>query len=71
MLQEKEFKDRKAANIRALRAMAAKPAVKAIDLLEILLEQDPGLPVVLQDGNFDLPIVSVQADAEHGIRLCL
>ena len=67
MLQ-KEFEKRKVANIRALKAMPAKPALKVIELVEILLEQHPGLPVVLQDGNFELPIVSVQADAERGVR---
>jgi len=69
MLEQKEFEDRRAAQIKALETMIEKPAMKVIELVEILLEQDPSLPVVVQDGDFELPIVCVQADAEHGVRL--
>lgn len=68
MLQ-KEFENRRAAQIKALETMNEKPALKVIELVEILLEQNPGLPVVLQDGSWQFPIVSVRADAENGVRL--
>ncbi len=68
-LEQKEFDDRKAANIRAVELMIEKPGIKVIELVEILLEQEPGLPVVLQDGSWQFPIVSVRADPENGVRL--
>lgn len=68
MLQ-KEFDDRKAANIRALELLFEKPAVKVIELVEILLEQNPGLPVIVEDGERQRPVVCVWADLENGVRL--
>jgi len=71
MLEQKEFEDRRAAQIKALETMIEKPGIKVIELVEILLEQNPGLPVVLQDGCWQFPIVSVRADPENGVRLYL
>ena len=68
-LEQKEFDGRKAANIRAVKLMIEKPALKVIELVEILLEQEPGLPVVLQDGSWQFPIIAAVADAENGVRL--
>ncbi len=68
MLQ-KEFENRRAANIKALELMLEKPAVKVIELIEILLEQNPALPVIVQDGDRQRPVLCVWADLENGVRL--
>ena len=68
-LEQKEFDDSKAANIRAVELMIEKPRLKVIDLVETLLEQNPGLPLTVQDGNRQLRIVSVTVDFIKGVQL--
>lgn len=73
MLKEKmkqaEFEQRRESQIKALGATMAKPAVKTIELIEFLLEQDPGLPVPVQYGNHQFLVTSVRIDAEGRVRL--
>ncbi len=68
-LEQKEFDGRKAANIRAVKLMIEKPALKVIELVETLLEQNPGLPLTVQDGNRQLRIDSVTVDFIKGVQL--
>ncbi len=68
-LEQKEFDDRKAANLRAVKLMIETPALKVIELVETLLEQNPGLPVTVQDGNRQLRIDSVTVDFIKGVQL--
>lgn len=69
-LEQKEFDDSKAANIRAVKLMIEKPpALKVIELVETLLEQNPGLPLTVQDGNRQLRIDSVTVDFIKGVQL--
>lgn len=68
MLQ-KEFEKSKAAQIKALKTWIENPAIKVIGMVEILLEQNPGLPLTVQDGNRQLRIVSVTVDFIKGVQL--
>lgn len=74
-MDQKEFDKRKAAQINALECLAVlyeKPAVKVvkvIDLVEMLLRQNPSLPVVMQVGTQQFAIVSVVADSQNVVRL--
>ncbi len=68
-IEQKEFDDRKAANIKAVKLMNENPAFKVIEMVEILLDQNPGLPLTVQDGNRQLRIVSVTVDFIKGVQL--
>ena len=69
MLQQKELERRKAANLRALETMNEKPAIKVIDLLRILVEISPNLPVVVNVEGRELSIISVLVGGENNVRL--
>ena len=66
-MQQNEFEARRAAQKRALKAVDEKPIVKAIDLVEILLGENPSLPVVLQVGSWQFPIAYIRADDDETV----
>ncbi len=66
-MDQKEFETRRSAQKRALESVDEKPIVKVIDLVEILLGENPSLPVVLQVGNWQFPIAYVRADDDENI----
>jgi hypothetical protein len=68
-MQEKEFDRRRAAQVKALLALSDKPVVKVIDLIEILLQQEPSLPVIVQLGSCDLPLGYVRLDDKGRLLL--
>lgn len=68
-MRKKEFDKRRTANIRALELMAEKPALKVIELVEILLEQDRNLAVVVNVEGRELSIISVLTGGENNVRL--
>ncbi|MBA7495859.1 hypothetical protein ES702_06455 [subsurface metagenome] len=68
-MDQNEFERHKAAQIRALNAMDEKPMIKVIDLVELLLKENPSLPVVIQVGTRKMPITSVLADDENNVQL--
>ena len=68
-MDQKDFERRKAAQIKALKAMNEKPMIKVIDLVEMLLEENPSLPMVIQIGTYQFPITSVCADDENNVQL--
>jgi len=52
----------RAAPIRALKSMDKKPMIKVIDLVEMLLRENPSLPAIIQAGTHRLPVRYVRAD---------
>ena len=66
-MQQNEFETRRSAQKKALKAVGERPIVKTIDLVEMLLEENPSLPVVLQIGSWQFPIVYVSADGDESI----
>ena len=68
-MDQKEFETRRSAQKRALKSVDEKPIVKVIDLVEILLGENPSLPVVLQVGSWQFPIAYVRADDENNIQI--
>ncbi len=66
-MDQKEFETRRSSQKRALKAAGEKPIVKVIDLVEILLGENPGLPVVLQVGSWQFPIAYVRADDDEAV----
>jgi len=66
-MQQNEFEMRRMALKRALKAVDEKPIVKAIDLVEILLGENPGLPVFVQVGTRQFPIAYVRADDDEAV----
>lgn len=68
-MDQNEFETRRSAQKRALKAVNEKPIVKVIDLVELLLLENPGLPVVVQVGSWQFPIAYVRADDENNIQI--
>jgi len=66
-MDQKEFEMRRIALKRALKAVDEKPIVKVIDLVELLLMENPGLPVVVQVGTRQFPIAFVLADDDETV----
>lgn len=66
-MDQHEFETRRSAQKRALESVDEKPIVKVIDLVEILLLENPGLPVVLQVGSWQFPIAYVRADDDENV----
>lgn len=66
-MDQKEFETRRSAQKKALKSVDEKPIVKVIDLVEILLLENPGLPVVLQVGSWQFPIAYVRADDDENV----
>jgi len=64
-MDQREWEARLAAQKRALKALDEKPMVKAIDLVEMLLRENPSLPVVVQIGTHQFPIACVQLDDDE------
>ena len=64
-MDQKEFETSRAAQKKALKAIDEKPIVKVIDLVELLLLENPGLPVVVQVGSWQFPIAYVRADDDE------
>ena len=67
MLEQTEFDKRRIAQKRALKAVGEKPVVKVIDLVELLLLENPGRPVVVQVGSWQFPVAYVSADNDENI----
>jgi len=61
------FENRRAAQVRALRAM--KPAMKVIELVEELLKENPSLPVTIEIGSHQFSITSVKVDDDGKVRI--
>ncbi len=68
-MQQKEFERRRSAQIKALKAVDEKPIMKVIDLVEMMLTENPSSPVVVREGNRQLRIVSVRADSQNNVQL--
>jgi len=68
MLQS-EFEQRRIANLRVLLPASQRPGMKVIDLVERLLDQAPGLPVIIHMGTQRYPIQSVDVDDENRVRI--
>jgi len=64
-MDQKEFEISRAAQKKALKAINEKPVVKVIDLVELLLLENPSLPVVMQVGSWQFPIAYVRADDDE------
>ena len=64
-MDKNEFETSRAAQKKALKAVDEKPVVKVIDLVELLLLENPGLPVVVQVGTRQFPIAYVRADDDE------
>jgi len=64
-MDQNDFETRRSAQKRALKAIDEKPIAKVIDLVEILLEENPGLPVFVQVGSQQFPIAYVRADDDE------
>jgi len=64
-MDQSDFEKRRAAQKRTLKAMDKKPMVKVIDLVEMLLQEEPSLPVVVQIGTHQFPILYVRADDDE------
>ena len=71
-MDQKEFETRRIAQKRALKSVGKQPIVKVIDLVELLLLENPGLPVVVQVGSWQFPVACVCADdEENSIRIVI
>ena len=68
-MDQNDFETRRSAQKRALKSVDEKPIVKVIDLVELLLLENPGLPVVVQVGTRQFPIAYVRADDENNIQI--
>ncbi|GAJ08263.1 unnamed protein product [marine sediment metagenome] len=68
-MDQEEFETRRSAQKKALKAIDEKPIIKVIDLVELLLLENPGRPVVVQVGTRQFPIAYVRADDEDNIQL--
>lgn len=66
-MDRNEFETSRAAQKKALKAINEKPIVKVIDLVELLLLENPGLPVVVQVGSWQFPIAYVRADDDENV----
>ena len=66
-MEQKEFEKRRSAQKKALKSVDEKPIVKTIDLVEILIGENPSLPVVLQVGSWQFPIAYVRADDDENV----
>ena len=64
-----EFELSKQANLRALFALYETPDLKVIDLVELLQEQNPSSPVVLQVGAQRYSIETVGVDNDKKVRI--
>lgn len=64
-----EFEQRKEANLKALSVFGKKPDMKAIDLIDLLLSQDPSLPVVIQAGSQRYSIETVGVGVDGKVRI--
>jgi len=67
MLEQTEFDRRRIAQKKALKAINEKPIVKVIDLVELLLLENPGLPVVVQVGSWQFPIAYIRANDDENV----
>jgi len=65
------FENRRAAQVRALRATAEKPKMKVIELVEELLKENPSLPVTVEIGSHQFSITSVKVDDDGKVRIRL
>lgn len=63
-MDQDQFDRCRAAQIKALKAMDEKSAVKVIDLVEMLLRENPTLPVFMRVGTEQVPVSYVQADTK-------
>ncbi|MBW2605330.1 MAG: hypothetical protein JRE28_13635 [Deltaproteobacteria bacterium] len=66
---QNEFEKSRNANLKALSVFDNKPDMKAIDLIDLLLGQDPSLPVVIQVGAQIYPIETVGVDNNKKVRI--
>lgn len=64
-----DFEKRKRSQIKALLAMDKKQDMKVVELIELLLEQNPSSPVALQMGTQRYFIESVGVDNENKVRI--
>jgi len=71
-MNQNDFEISRAAQKKAIKAINEKPIVKTIDLVELLLLENPGLPVVVQVGTRQFPVAYVRADGEeNNIRIVI
>lgn len=68
-MEQTEFDRRRTAQKKALKAVDEKPIVKVIDLVDLLLLENPGLPVVVQVGSRQFSIACVFADDENVLHI--
>ncbi len=66
-MEQTEFDRRRSAQKKALKSVDGKSIVKVIDLVEILLLKNPGLPVVLRIGSWQFPIAYVSVDDDEAV----
>jgi hypothetical protein len=64
-----EFELSKQANLRALFALYETPDLKVIDLVELLQEQNPSSPVVIQVGAQRYSIENVGVDNDKKVQI--
>ena len=71
-MDRNEVETRRSAQKRSLKAVDEKPIVKVIDLVELLLLENPSLPLVVQVGSWQFPVACVCADdEENNIRIVI
>jgi len=68
-MEQSEFEASRSAQKKALKSVDEKRIVKAIDLIELLLMEEPGLPIVVQVGTRQFPIAFVCADDDDNIQI--
>jgi len=64
-----DFEKSRRSQIKALLAMDKKQDMKVVELIELLLEQNPSSPVALQMGTQRYSIESVGVDSESAVRV--
>ncbi|MBA7480310.1 hypothetical protein ES707_15761 [subsurface metagenome] len=70
-MEKKEFEKRRSAQLNALKLVDQKPGVRVIELIELLLSENPGLPVVVQVGSKQYSIACVFVDDKGVLRICI
>lgn len=71
LMDRTEFEVRRAAKIRRLKRSEKNRLVKVADLIKMLQKENPSLRAVIAIGTHRLPVVSVRADEEHNVELCV
>ncbi|MBA7528323.1 hypothetical protein ES705_20506 [subsurface metagenome] len=66
-MDQREFEASRTAQKRALKSVDERPIAKAIDLVELLLLENPSLPVIVQVGSWQFPIAYVRADDDENV----